>query len=177
MLRNISINNLGVVRSSVKDLDEEFFAGVEHSLVTLSLQHCKLTYVPRGINKITSLKSLDLQGNNISELYPYSFYGASIAHLNLAHNILITLSENAFLGLEGNLKSLNLKGNMFKSFPMSAVRNLQNLEDLNLGMYCKNYILCFINQNKIHQRKNNSFLMFPVTERIVTLRALHSTNK
>merc|ERR1719282_638743 len=82
MLRNISINNLGVVRSSVKDLDEEFFAGVEHSLVTLSLQHCKLTYVPRGINKITSLKSLDLQGNNISELYPYSFYGASIAHLN-----------------------------------------------------------------------------------------------
>ena len=68
-----------------------------------------------------------------SELYPYSFYGASLAHLNLGLNSLVSLSENAFLGLEGNLKSLNLKSNMFKSFPMSAVRNLQNLEDLNLG--------------------------------------------
>ena len=129
------MSNFGVIRSFVKDIDEDFFLGVEHKLVTLALQHSKLTYVPRGINKITSLKSLDLQGNNISELYPYSFYGASIAQLNLGHNILITLSENAFLGLEGNLKSLNLRSNLFKSFPMSAVRNLQNLEDLNLGKY------------------------------------------
>ena len=124
-----------MIRSFIKDIDEEFFAGVESSLVTLSLQYSKLTYVPRGINKITSLKSLDLQGNNISELYPYSFYGASIARLSLGHNVLITLSENAFLGLEGNLKSLNLKSNLFKTFPMSAVRNLQNLEDLNLGKF------------------------------------------
>ena len=129
------MSNFGVIRSFVKDIDEDFFVGVEHNLVTLSVQHSRLTYVPRGINKITSLKSLDLQGNNISELYPYSFYGASIAQLHLGHNILITLSENAFLGLEGNLKSLNLKSNLFKSFPMSAVRNLQNLEDLNLGKY------------------------------------------
>ena len=135
LIRNVSISNFGVIRSFIKDIDEEFFAGVESSLVTLSLQYSKLTYVPRGINKITSLKSLDLQGNNISELYPYSFYGASIAHLSLGHNVLITLSENAFLGLEGNLKSLNLKSNLFKTFPMSAVRNLQNLEDLNLGKF------------------------------------------
>ena len=135
LIRNVTISNFGVIRSFIKDIDEEFFAGVESSLVTLSLQYSKLTYVPRGINKITSLKSLDLQGNNISELYPYSFYGASIAHLSLGHNVLITLSENAFLGLEGNLKSLNLKSNLFKTFPMSAVRNLQNLEDLNLGKF------------------------------------------
>lgn len=133
MLRNLTISNLGVIRSGLKDLDEEIFSEMERSLVTLSLQHGRLSYVPRGVNKITSLKSLDLSGNNISELYPYSFYGASIAHLNLGHNTVITLSENAFLGLEGNLKSLNLKSNMFKSFPMSAVRNLQNLEELNLG--------------------------------------------
>ena len=138
------MSNFGVIRSFVKDIDEDFFVGVEHNLVTLSVQHSRLTYVPRGINKITSLKSLDLQGNNISELYPYSFYGASIAQLNLGHNILITLSENAFLGLEGNLKSLNLKSNLFKSFPMSAVRNLQNLEDLNLGKYHLLFIIsCF----------------------------------
>ena len=131
---NISLSNLAVARSHIKDVDEDLFVGVEHSLITLSFQHSKLTYVPRGINKITSLKSLDLKGNNISELYPYSFYGASIAHLSLAENCLLSLSENAFLGLEGNLKSLNLRGNIFQTFPMTAVRNLQNLEDLNLGM-------------------------------------------
>ena len=133
MMSNVSVSNIGVIRSSVKDIDEEFFAGLEHTLVSVSLQNCKLTYVPRGINKIPSLKSLDLRGNNISELYPYSFYGASIARLDLSHNTLHSLSENAFLGLEGNLKSLTVSGNKFKHFPMSAVRNLQNLEDLNLG--------------------------------------------
>ena len=131
---NISLSNLAVARSHIKDVDEDLFVGVEHSLVTLSFQHSLLTYVPRGINKITSLKSLDLQGNNITELYPYSFYGASIAHLSLAENSLLSLSENAFLGLEGNLKTLNLRANIFQTFPMTAVRNLQNLEDLNLGM-------------------------------------------
>lgn len=131
---NISLSNLAVARSHIKDVDEDLFVGVEHSLLTLSFQHSKLTYVPRGINKITSLKSLDLQGNNITELYPYSFYGASIAHLSLAENSLLSLSENAFLGLEGNLKTLNLRANIFQTFPMTAVRNLQNLEDLNLGM-------------------------------------------
>ena len=131
---NISLSNLAVARSHIKDVDEDLFVGVEHSLVTLSFQHSLLTYVPRGINKITSLKLLDLEGNNITELYPYSFYGASIAHLSLAENKLLSLSENAFLGLEGNLKTLNLRANIFQTFPMTAVRNLQNLEDLNLGM-------------------------------------------
>ena len=131
---NISLSNLAVVRSHIKDVDEDLFAGVEHSLISLTFQQSKLTYVPRGVNKITSLKSLDLRGNNISELYPYSFYGASIAQLSLADNSLLSLSENAFLGLEGNLKTLNLRGNIFQTFPMTAVRNLQSLEDLNLGM-------------------------------------------
>ena len=131
---NISLSNLAVARSHIKDVDEDLFVGVEHSLLTLSFKHSQLTYVPRGINKITNLKSLDLEGNNITELYPYSFYGASIAQLSLAENRLLSLSENAFLGLEGNLKTLNLRANIFQTFPMTAVRNLQNLEDLNLGM-------------------------------------------
>ena len=113
---------------------ENCFAGLERTLTSLTIQDSKLTYIPRGINKVSTLRTLDLQGNNISELYPYSFYGASITDLNLAQNKLIGLTENAFLGLEGNLKSLNLMDNRFRSFPMSAVKNLQNLEVLNLGM-------------------------------------------
>ena len=136
MLSNVSLSKIALVRSSVKDMDEGLFSGLETTLVSVAFQSCKLTYVPRGINKIPSLKSLDLRANNISELYPYSFYGASIAHLDLSHNVLTSLTENAFLGLEGNLRSLSMAGNLFTLFPMSAVRNLQNLEDLNLGEKC-----------------------------------------
>ena len=35
--------------------------------MTLALTHGSLSYVPRGINKITGLKSLDLTGNNIRD--------------------------------------------------------------------------------------------------------------
>ena len=134
ILGNVSLAEFKVSRSSLKDVAENCFSGLEQTLTSLSIQDSQLTYVPRGINKISTLRTLDLQGNNISELYPYSFYGASITHLNLAQNKLIGLTENAFLGLEGNLKSLNLMDNRFRSFPMSAVKNLQNLEVLNLGI-------------------------------------------
>ena len=133
LLGNVSLAEFKVSRSSLKDVAENCFSGLERTLTSLMIQDSQLMYIPRGINKISTLRTLDLQGNNISELYPYSFYGASITHLNLAENKLIGLTENAFLGLEGNLKSLNLMDNRFKSFPLSAVKNLQNLENLNLG--------------------------------------------
>ena len=133
LLANISVSELSVSDTTIKDVDEATFAGMEHRLTKFTIQQSRLTYVPRGINKIVTLRSLDLEGNNITELYPYSFYGASITSLSLAANRLSTLTENAFLGLEGNLRSLNLGANRIKNFPSSAVKNLQNLESLTLG--------------------------------------------
>jgi Leucine-rich repeat (LRR) protein len=133
LFSNLSVAELSVSRTGIKDVDESTFSGMERSLTRLAIQHSRLTYVPRGINKVASLRSLDLEGNNITELYPYSFYGASITGLSLAANRLSSLTENAFLGLEGNLRSLNLRGNNIRNFPSSAVKNLQNLETLNLG--------------------------------------------
>ena len=135
LLANISVSELRVVRTGLKDVDEATFSGLEQTLTSICIQDSRLTYVPRGINKISSLRSLDLEGNNITELYPYSFYGASITSLSLASNRLATLTENAFLGLEGNLRSLSLKGNRIRHFPSSAVKNLQSLQTLNLGKY------------------------------------------
>mgnify|MGYP001192716212 FL=1 len=43
------------------------------------------------------------------------------------------MAENAFLGLENTLRELNLKDNMFHSFPMSAVKILKKLQSLNLA--------------------------------------------
>ena len=134
----MSIAQLKLSRSSLKEVDEASFSNLEHTLTSLFIQESMLTYVPRGINKISTLRSLDLESNNITELYPYSFYGASITGLSLASNRIKSLTENAFLGLEGNLRSLNLRGNRISNFPSSAVKNLQNLETLDLGK--KNYI-------------------------------------
>ena len=84
MMRNLTLASLGVARSRVKvscdwwrprcspligqDTDEDLFSGsLSSSLVTLALTHGSLSYVPRGINKITGLKSLDLTGNNIRD--------------------------------------------------------------------------------------------------------------
>ena len=126
-----------MLRSNIRDVDETLFVQLEHKLVCLVIQESKLTYVPRDINKISTLRTLDLEGNNITELYPYSFYGASITGLSLASNLLSSLTEQAFLGLEANLKTLNLGTNRIRSFPSSAVKKLQNLQSLNLGnSYC-----------------------------------------
>ena len=135
LLANISVSDLRIVRTGLKDVDESTFSNLEQTLTSLSIQDSRLTYVPRGINKISTLRSLDLEGNNITELYPYSFYGASITGLSLASNRLTSLTENAFLGLEGNLRDLNLAGNRIRHFPSSAVKNLQSLQTLNLGRY------------------------------------------
>lgn len=129
----MSVAELSISRSNIKEVDEEIFNGLEQNLVKLSIQESRLTYVPRGINKISSLRRLDLEGNNITELYPYSFYGASITSLSLSSNRLSGLTENAFLGLEGNLRTLSLSSNRIRNFPSTAVKNLQNLETLKLG--------------------------------------------
>ena len=145
LLANISVSELRVVRTGLKDVDEATFSGLEQTLSSICIQDSRLTYVPRGINKISSLRSLDLEGNNITELYPYSFYGASITGLSLASNRLATLTENAFLGLEGNLRSLSLKGNRIRHFPSSAVKNLQSLQSLNLGRYFDTVLMKILN--------------------------------
>ena len=131
----LAVKGVPTMLASLISKEIAMFSNLEQTLTSLSIQDSRLTYVPRGINKISTLRSLDLEGNNITELYPYSFYGASITGLSLASNRLTSLTENAFLGLEGNLRDLNLAGNRIRHFPSSAVKNLQSLQTLNLGRY------------------------------------------
>ena len=84
LLGNVSHSEFKFSRSSLNDVAEIYFARLGRTLTSLTIQDSKLTYIPRGINKVSTLRTLDLQGNNISELYTYSFYGASITDLNLA---------------------------------------------------------------------------------------------
>ena len=81
------------------------------------------------MSKVAALKRLDLSQNSIEDIYAYTFFGsAKLSYLNLEGNRLTTLAENAFLGLENNLRELNLKDNSFDTFPLSAVNILKKLQ-------------------------------------------------
>ena len=56
-----------------------------------------------------------------------------VSHLDLRDNHLEEIAENAFLGLENNLKELRLDNNRFLHFPLSAVKILKKLQVLSLA--------------------------------------------
>jgi Leucine-rich repeat (LRR) protein len=132
---NGSVNDFTIKRSNLVDLEESAFEGTHQRLHTLSIHNSpSLTIVPRAVAKVVALKRLDLSNNAISEIYAYTFFGAAkLSYLNLEANRLTSMAENAFLGLENNLRELNLKDNAFQTFPMSAVKILKKLQSLNLA--------------------------------------------
>jgi Leucine-rich repeat (LRR) protein len=86
------------------------------------------------VAKVASLKRLDLRSNQIAEVLAYTFFGASkLSYLDLRDNALTGMAENAFLGLENNLRDLVLRDNHFQSFPISAVKILKKLQSLDLA--------------------------------------------
>ena len=118
----------------LRDIDDQAFEGATVRLQSLLLKNGRLTTVPRAVAKVASLKRLDLRSNLISEVLAYTFFGASkLSYLDLRDNSLSSMAENAFLGLENNLRDLVLRENNFQSFPMSAVKILKKLQSLDLA--------------------------------------------
>ena len=112
-------------------MDERAFEGWKEGWGTthLAITGSKLKSVPRAVAKLPSLRHLDLKSNVIEGIFPYTFFGRSkLSHLNLNGNRLVDIAENAFLGLENNLKELLLDGNAFEHFPMPAVKILKKLQ-------------------------------------------------
>ena len=132
---NGSVNDFTIQSSNLRDIEENAFDGTHQRLHTLSIHNSlDLKIVPRAVSKVAALRRLDLSNNAISEIYAYTFFGsAKLSYLNLEDNRLTEMAENAFLGLENTLRELNLKDNMFHSFPMSAVKILKKLQSLNLA--------------------------------------------
>lgn len=126
------IHRIRIANTNVQDVDERAFegAGKEGWATThLAITGSKLKSVPRAVAKVPSLRHLDLRSNAIEGIFPYTFFGRSkVSHLNLNENRLADIAENAFLGLENNLKELLLDGNAFEQFPMPAVKILKKLQ-------------------------------------------------
>lgn len=135
------IHRIRIANTNVQDVDERAFegAGKEGWATThLAIIGSKLKSVPRAVAKVPSLRHLDLRSNVIEGIFPYTFFGRSkLSHLNLNENRLADIAENAFLGLENNLKELLLDGNAFEQFPMPAVKILKKLQvGIYLQLFC-----------------------------------------
>ncbi|VBB28104.1 unnamed protein product [Acanthocheilonema viteae] len=102
----------------------------------LDLSKNRIRYVQRlAFGKFdgtgTSLLKLNLAGNLIENITdPGAFlYMSSLAYLDLSHNRISYLNDNAFERLEG-LESLLLQSNRLSHFPITALGNMKRLHYL-----------------------------------------------
>ncbi|XP_068578427.1 extracellular matrix protein 2 isoform X4 [Cebidichthys violaceus] len=116
--------------------------GCDISDVTLTCDNAKLTYFPPL--SIPELKSLSLEGNNISSIPAEAFNGIpNLEWINLKKNKLTSnsIDAKAFKGLK-MLSRLYLDGNLLEAVPADLPPTLQELK---------------INENRLRRIHKNSF--------------------
>ncbi|XP_059049827.1 leucine-rich repeat and immunoglobulin-like domain-containing nogo receptor-interacting protein 1 [Achroia grisella] len=113
-------------------------SGLENSLKNLNLKGTKQKVVPECIRGLRNLAFLDLSQNSIRELPGpdgiRTFEGLnSLTALNLERNLIVTLREDAFVGIKATLTSLSLLNNLLPEFPTAAIGTLSDLRVLDIG--------------------------------------------
>lgn len=73
--------------------------------------------------------------NRLRELEPYHFIGLhSLTALNLERNLLQSLPESVFEGINDTLSSLSLLNNLITNFPRDALKHLHELRVMELEL-------------------------------------------
>lgn len=134
MLNRLTVHNIQLSRCQIRSIGPRAFAGQEESLKNLNLQDNLINAVPtEALRPLKVLALLDLSGNRIGRVPADAFAPLKLTTLKLADNGNLTLSENAFRGLEPTLKNLNLKGTRLREVPADALRPLTSLAFLDLA--------------------------------------------
>ena len=125
--------NLTIIRLTKNDLFQ--FSGLnfpgKKNVLAIDLAENNLSSFPKYLP--TSLESLDLRGNKISELHQNEIsYLGSLTTLLLARNSIVDISPGAFNGL-GILRVLDLKQTRIGSLSRDLFEPLQKLTHLYLG--------------------------------------------
>ncbi|CAN7991153.1 unnamed protein product [Ixodes hexagonus] len=132
LFSKLDIQSLHLARCQLKQVSDKALQGLEKSLASLSLPDNQLTEVPvQALRRLSSLRQLDLSSNAIKTVPDNAFGNLPLNTLKLADNEL-TISDEAFAGLESSLKNLNLKGTGQERVPR-AVSKLTSLAFLDLA--------------------------------------------
>jgi len=92
----------------------------------------KLMLALRTYTSDTIIENLYVSNTTVASLTDFVFKNLKIISLHLTACDIISVSENAFRGLENTLQSLNLASNSLRSVPVSPLRPLRLLSQLDL---------------------------------------------
>ncbi|XP_018053036.1 PREDICTED: chaoptin [Atta colombica] len=87
--------------------------------------------IPQPINS-SKMYMLQLENNGLRVLQPQYLMNTGLYQLQIKHNPLSDIPEEAFLGLERSLSMLDLSYNQLASIPSKSFKHLQKLEVLEL---------------------------------------------
>ncbi|XP_012061414.1 PREDICTED: chaoptin [Atta cephalotes] len=87
--------------------------------------------IPQPINS-SKMYMLQLENNGLRFLQPQYLMNTGLYQLQIKHNPLSDIPEEAFLGLERSLSMLDLSYNQLASIPSKSFKHLQKLEVLEL---------------------------------------------
>ncbi|XP_049797448.1 chaoptin [Schistocerca nitens] len=91
-----------------------------------------LPRVPPPLNA-SKLFTLHLSRNGLRGLEPYFLQGTGLYGLEITHNALAEIPDEAFMGLERSMWELDLSDNELTAVPSRALRHLQKLRRLDLS--------------------------------------------
>lgn len=146
-----ALNELRFVRSNITQVPEDAFVHVANTLSTFELSFSNLTRVPQAISSLTGIddlylrwnqiamitnltpqiKSMDLTGNLIEEIFSDTFSNAvGLTDLTLSQNPISRIAVDAFANTP--LKTLYLEGTKLIRMPL-AFAKLTQVTSIELG--------------------------------------------
>lgn len=129
-----ALRHLDLGGNTTFDPDSLAYLGSLPALTHLYLRQVQMRVIPRNLWRLTTLKQLDLDDNQLEELH-YSLGSlAELVELRLSNNCLRSLPES--LAQLENLRTLVLSGNvgLELSPPVGRLRQLQHLSLANCGL-------------------------------------------
>ncbi|GFQ69719.1 hypothetical protein TNCT_622281 [Trichonephila clavata] len=99
----------------LKDIYDDLFSGLEHSLLSLNLQYNDIEFVGNPLSSLQNLKRLNLDYNNLEEIDTVIFFNLSkLEFLSVSGNNMSSLDSDFLINLP-SLQTLILNYNNFPS--------------------------------------------------------------
>lgn len=107
-------------------------SGYSDNFGTIQCSNVPFALVPSALNK-SKIYALKMEATGLREIDPYFLEGTGLYRLEVSHNPIYEVPDEAFHGLERSLWELILKYNGLIEVPSRSLRYLQKLRHLDLS--------------------------------------------